>query len=95
MYKIKAATQFALLFFSIGTLLFLVQLLVGQLSMITFIGYYFVMLAILINVLMLTIQFLILVFKNDKMMTLKSIGILLINIPIAYLYYYTILNYII
>ncbi len=95
MHKIKAATHFALLFFFIGTLLFLLQLLIGELSVITILGYFYVIFAIIVNLIMLVIQLLILAFRDDKLMTLKSIGILLLNVPIAYLYYYTVLNYLI
>ena len=95
MYKIKAAYQFALIFFIPGTLLFLIQLMIREISLVTIIGYYFVALAILLNVIMLVIQLLILLFRTDKIKTLKSIGILLINIPIAYAYYYTVMNFLI
>jgi len=95
MVKIKEAFQFALLFFVLGTLLFVIQLIIGEISIVTIIGLYYVILAVIINVIKLFHQLSILLFRKDKIMTLKSIGVILINIPIAYLYFFIVTNYLI
>lgn len=95
MSTIKFTTKTATLFFLIGTLLFLIQIVVRGISTITIIGLYYVVFSVLINLILVLLLIKKLFFKNNKMSTATSIGILTINIPIAYLYFYIVTTFLI
>ncbi|MEX1384332.1 MAG: hypothetical protein AB1Z17_13155, partial [Lutibacter sp.] len=95
MSTIKFTTKTATLFFSIGTLLLLIQIVVRGISTITIVGLYYVIFSVLINLFLVLLLILKLIFKSNKISTLKSIGILTINIPIAYLYFYIVNTFLI
>lgn len=82
-------------FFLCGSFLFFIQLIVQDLTYITVIGYYYLGIAILINLLILFGLLFALIFKPNKLDTLKSIGILTANIPIAIVYTLIVINYLI
>ena len=92
MDRLKAAIILAILFFIIGTLLLILQICFQNNFEITLYGYYYVYFSVVVNSLFLIIFLLVLIFKTDRLKTLKSIGVLLINIPIAYLYFLIIIK---
>lgn len=93
MHKIKASKFFFFIFFGIGSLLFLIQLIVQELSLVTIIGYYYLLLVLAINSLILLGLFISLIFEDNKLKTLKAMGIILLNLPIACLYLTIVLNH--
>ncbi len=93
MKNIKLTINTAIVFFSIGTLLLLIQIVVREISTITIIGLYYVIFSILINLFLVLLLILKLIFKSNKISTVKSIGILTINIPIALFYYFLVIRY--
>lgn len=96
MKRLKATYKVALLFFTLGTLLFLLQIIVRDITGITFVGYLYVIGSIIINLIILIILLFSLALEKDKRTeTLKSIGVILINVPIAYLYFYIVIEYLI
>ncbi len=73
-------------FFLIGSILFLIQLLIQEFTFITIIGLYYILFAVLVNLLLVLMLLIALFIDNNKFDTLKSIGILSANIPIAMIY---------
>ena len=92
MNRFKATSKIAWISFSIGTLLFVLQVFIKGINTVTIIGYYYVGLAVIINSIILMILLSILYLKKNKIETIKSIGIILLNIPIALLYYQIVIN---
>ncbi|WP_040278875.1 hypothetical protein [Psychroserpens damuponensis] len=92
MDRLKITCIIATIFFSIGTMLLLLQLYFKNMMEITVLGYYYVYFSVIINIIVLGALFVILLFRNDKIKTLKAIGVLLINIPIALLYFQIIMK---
>lgn len=95
MNKFRASLFIAILFFVIGTLLLVLQAIYGDITSITFAGYYFVLIAIVLNLAILLVLVVVLSFFPEKRETLKSIGVILLNIPIAYIYYLIVMTYLI
>ena len=95
MNKIIVSKKIALVFFTLGTLLFLTQSIIRGLNMVTVIGYYYLYLSVIINLVLVIILTVRLVLGKNKIDTLKAIGILSINIPIASIYAYLVLNHLI
>lgn len=93
MINIKLTIKTAILFFSIGTLLLLIQMRVREISTITIVGLYYVVGSVMINLILVVLLIIELIFKENKISTLKSIGILTINIPITILYYFLVIAY--
>lgn len=90
---LSSTKKIALAFFAIGTILLLSYLTLRIEGIIT-IGYLYVYISALINLFILAMLLLALIAKNNKVEILKSIGILLLNIPIAYLYFIIFLEFI-
>ncbi|MDO5980099.1 hypothetical protein [Flavivirga spongiicola] len=83
----KVSSKIALVSFSIGTILFVLQVFIKGINAVTMIGYYYVGLAIIINSLVFIMLLSLLFINKNKRETIQSIGIILFNIPIAFLYY--------
>lgn len=81
--------------FILGSILFLIQLIISDLSTITIIGLYYVAIALFVNLVILLGLILALIFESNKKDTLKSIGILSTNIPIAAVYTLIVINYVV
>ncbi|MDO5973545.1 hypothetical protein [Flavivirga jejuensis] len=92
MNRFKISCKIALISFGIGTILFVLQAINRGLNSVTIIGYYYVGLALIINSLVLLILLFTLFLKKTKIETVKSMGILLLNIPIAFLYYLIVIH---
>lgn len=86
------STQLAIVSFGIGTLLFLIHFIFPNFFAILIIGYIYLFLAILINI--ITFFYLVYLFfkENDTEDIIIRILLLLANIPIAFLYAYIVLN---
>ncbi|WP_298902649.1 hypothetical protein [uncultured Psychroserpens sp.] len=93
MDRLQFVTKAALTFFSIGTLLLILQLCFKTESGIAIIDLYYLLFAIVINSLILLVLIGYLIIKDNKLKTLKSIGILITNIPIADGYFYVVIYY--
>lgn len=87
MDRLKTAITVAALFFVIGTIFLILQLCFKDRFEITIFGYYYVCFSIIVNIAALGSLLVVLMLKDNKIKTLKSMGVLLINIPIAYLYF--------
>lgn len=87
MDRLKIASWIAFIFFGFGTLFLILQFCYENKFAITIFGWYYVLFSIVFNSLIVLILLVILVFNTNRVKTLKSIGILLINIPIAYAYF--------
>lgn len=83
----RTSTELALGCFTIGTLLFILFLTLADNTFILLIGFVFFMLAAILNIIMLThlLYHFYMMPQQRKYIGLK-IGILLSNIPIAFLY---------
>ena len=92
MIRLKGAKRVALTFFGIGTLLFAIELLLGDLGTLVFPGLVFIAIAIVVNAIMVLLAFIDLIIK-DRLESFFAICILLANIPIAILYAYLLLKY--
>lgn len=85
---INTSKSIAIISFIIGTILFVIQLLSNTESKVIFIGFIFLLMAIFINIISLTILiFFVLGSTKYKTSYLKAIGVVLLNIPIALLYF--------
>ena len=84
--KIEGAKGLALFFFSVGTLLLLLQIIFRDINVVTLIGFYFLCVAIICNLFFVAVLLIGLLLKEDVEQTFKAIGVLLFNIPIAYIY---------
>ena len=89
--KISFSTLFAIGSFLIGTLLFLSFQITKNENLI-YIGFFYVLLALFFNSLVLIYLVNRLIFFSEKEETAIKILILLSNIPIAYLYFTLTLN---
>ncbi|MEM5565418.1 hypothetical protein WNY78_09890 [Psychroserpens sp. AS72] len=87
MDRLKTAFWLATLFFVIGTIFLILQLCFTDMFEITLLGYYYVYFSVIVNIIAVVLLLIVLIFKSDKIKTVKAIGVLLINIPIAYLYF--------
>lgn len=91
--KLPLAIQMAIVSFSIGTFILLLHFVLKNSDLVIIIGIYYLVIAFIVNGLML----LKLIFdwvtesKNRKS-TLLQITILLINIPIAFFYFYLVIT---
>ena len=91
--KLPFSTKMALISFAIGTLLFIGFFSIKNNETLIFIGFYYIIIASIINILMLLKLFYDwLENPSEKYSISKQILILLANIPIAILYFITIIN---
>jgi len=92
MISFTKVRNIAATFFCIGTLLFLLQITIGKSIDLIFVGLLFVVIAIIFNLIVLLVLIINLI-QFDQLHTLKSIGIIVLNLPIAAGYLYLILEY--
>lgn len=92
MNRIKIATITAIVFFILGTILLLLQLGFRKDYTIAIFGYYYVLFAVAFNSVAVMVLLIGLITHHKKIDTLKSIGILCINIPIALLYFQIVID---
>ncbi|MDC8004445.1 hypothetical protein POV27_10315 [Aureisphaera galaxeae] len=85
--SLEVAKRIALIFFSIGTFLFLMQLLLGDGLELVFLGMIFVIIAVIFNGFILLVLVVDLI-RKDLLETFFAICIILANIPIAFGYAY-------
>ena len=83
----------AVLSFIIGTILFSFYLYFGRTFIPEIVGFKFILVAIVINLILLILNFVVLIInETSRYENLKTCGIILINIPIAILYLYLIIS---
>ncbi len=83
----------AILSFAIGTILFILQLYRFNSGNLIHTGIIFIMSAVIINTISLLVLLFGLLGNTDKLEILKTIGIVLANIPIAIIYFYLLINF--
>lgn len=89
---LKTAQKTSLIFFSIGTFLFLIQLLTKDELAFALLGLVFVLIAIVYNLIVIIILIIQLI-KHNELDTFFSILIILLNIPIAAGYLYILIHF--
>lgn len=83
----KFSTYLALISFGIGTLILIIHLLFPEMSLIYYVGYIYVLVALIINgFTFLYLLYLFIIYRFDRETIAIRILILLANIPIALLY---------
>lgn len=85
--SLTTAKIMALLFFGVGTLLFLLGAITGMDNTIVVFGFLFIVFAIIFNAVVLIILFVDLI-RKDQLESFIAIVITLVNIPIAVGYFY-------
>ncbi|GER59962.1 hypothetical protein ULMA_20700 [Patiriisocius marinus] len=93
MKTIKISAGIALTFFVIGSLLFLLQLVLTDRSTVPVIGFYYVFTAVIINSIVVLTLIGKLFIDQNYTETLKSIAIILANVPVAIAYTYIVFEY--
>ena len=89
---ITTSKSIAVLSFSIGTTLFAIQLYFRGISFIS-VGFVFVIVAIIVNTIsLIALIFTLLGSSKNKLELAKTCGIILLNIPIAILYFYILIS---
>lgn len=89
---LATAKKTALTFFSLGTLLFLIQLITKSEFAFAFFGFVFILIALVYNLIVLIILMVQLIRYNE-LDTFFSILIILLNIPIAAGYVYILIHF--
>lgn len=85
-FEIKVGRKSAIWSFSIGTFLFLAYCITNS-SFLLPIGLFYLFLAIVYNIIILLIVIVAAFLKRDMFIEhLKTIGLMLLNIPVAFLY---------
>jgi hypothetical protein len=92
MSRLKATIKIAILFFIIGTLLLILHFIFNTTDFILWLGYMYVQLAVFINSIILIILIVALIIDKQRIETLKSIGVILLNIPIALVYFQMVID---
>ena len=88
----NAARLMAFISFTLGTLIFLMFSVTGKEDYLTY-GLYYVGFAIIVNLGMLFLLLVkIITDKERRLIRFKSMGILLVNIPIAIAYFYMVIH---
>lgn len=91
---ITTSKAIAFLSFIMGTILFVIQLYFQGTYRIVHIGLIFIVVAVIINtILLIALLFGLLGNTDNKLEILKTCGMVLLNIPIAILYFYILLRY--
>ena len=90
---ITTSKTIAVLSFVIGTILFTLQLYRFNSNNLIQIGIIFIISAVIINTISLLVLLFGLLGNTDKWEILKTIGIVLANIPIAIIYFYLLINF--
>ena len=97
-YQIKniitTSKSITIISFIIGTILFALQLYFNKSDALIYPGIIFILIATIINVIsLIALVFSLLANTNYKLELLKTCGIVLLNIPIAILYFYIIIEF--
>lgn len=75
--------------FILGTLIY-ASYIITRNSDLIFFGFIYLVLAVIINIVMLaTLLITLIALPENRLKTLKTIGVLIINMPVAYLYYWS------
>ncbi|MEM7187285.1 MAG: hypothetical protein AAF466_11565 [Bacteroidota bacterium] len=93
MITLRGAARIAGTFFTIGTLLFLIQLALGQRLSIVFLGLAFIVIALLFNGICALLTLIDLI-RKDRLESFCALCILLANLPVAMGYLYMLTYYI-
>lgn len=88
----KWARNIALIFFIIGTFLFLINAFTKEYQPIVMLGFLFVVFAIIFNSIVICILLVDLI-RKDRLESFFAICIILANIPVAAGYFYVIMEY--
>lgn len=88
---LQRAVKIAVTFFGIGTLLFTLQLLLGDGGQLIFIGIVFIVIAVIFNSITFILALVDLIQK-DRLESFYALCILVANIPIAMGYFYILLE---
>ena len=84
----------AALSFAIGTIFFAVQLYFNNWDDLAYLGLFFILLATVVNgFLVISLVVSIALYPKRWLLYTKTIGLLLLNIPIAFAYFYLLLEY--
>lgn len=93
MNTLKTSAAIAIVSFSIGTVLFLLQLVNFNLSSLPMLGLFYLFLAVIINLCVLLVLAIKLCIEKQKIDILKAMAMILTNAPIAFLYTYLLFEY--
>ena len=93
MNTFKISAYIALGFFSVGTLLFILQLIIGSFSYLVVIGFYYFLAAIISNLIIILTLTVRLFFYENRLDTVRGMIIILANLPIALTYKFILLQY--
>jgi len=88
----NSARNIALIFFIVGTFLFIINAFINEYPPIVTLGFFFVVFAIIFNSIVLLILLVDLI-RKDRLESFFAICIILANIPIAAGYLYIIMEY--
>ena len=94
MTRFKACFNIAKIFFCIGTAIFLLHFIFRDTSFLIWIGYIYTMFSIVINTIIVIVLLIALILERRRIETLKSIGVILANAPIAYGYFLIVIEFI-
>jgi hypothetical protein len=90
---INTSKSIAIISFTIGSILFSLQLYLRESTILIYTGIIFILLAIIINsIALIALIFSLLGRTNQKLDLLKTCGIVLLNIPIGALYFYILIE---
>ena len=93
MNTLQTSAAIALVSFTIGTLLFFLQLVNFNMVSLPILGLYYLFLAVVVNLVVLLVLVIKFFIEKQKTDTLKSMGIILANAPIASFYAYILFEY--
>ena len=91
---INTSKAIAIISFIIGTILFAIQLSFNTPIIFIYLGVIFIIVAIVVNTIsLLALIFSLLGYTNQRLELIKTCGIVLLNIPIAVLYFYILIEF--
>lgn len=93
MNTLQTSSTIAIVSFTLGTILFLLQLVSVDNHNLPLLGFYYVCIAIVVNLIVLLALAVKLFIVKQKVAILKSMAIIVINAPIAYAYAYILFEY--
>ncbi|MFD1163861.1 hypothetical protein ACFQ2E_15635 [Hwangdonia seohaensis] len=90
---INSSKAIAIISFAIGTILFVLQLYFRKSVVFIYPGIIFILIAVIINsILLIALVFSLIGYINQRLELLKTCGLVLLNIPIAILYFYILIE---
>ena len=94
MKRLKISIKIAATFFVIGTILFLLGLSIGsEINGLFIVGFYYLIISIVINLFVLLALIVALIVDNERAETLMAISVILLNLPVAFFYAKTIIEF--